>query len=373
MKKKHLLSIAIMAEILLGNNKASAQGMAINTTGTSAEPSAILDVNSTTKGMLIPRMTTTERTIISAPAKGLLVCDTTIGAFYLNNGTASSPVWSEVGGMPAGTATGDMLYWDGGAWARVSAGSNGQVLTLISGIPTWVSLLFSNITASWAGHGTVSPTGITQIGNGGSQVYSITPDPGYSMYTYVDGIWVDPVTSYTFTSVSANHTISADFFWNLVIGDIFEGGRIAYILQPGDRDYDPTTTHGLIAAMSDQSTYVWWLNGTLIQTYQTNTAIGDGYMNTSIIDILQGSGTYAASICTHCTDGGYTDWFLPSKYELNKLYVNRYAIGGFNMTASYWSSSEVGASFAWAESFNYGTMGSSFKYAYLHVRAIRRF
>ena len=60
---------------------ASAQ-IAINSDGTSPDASAMLDVTSTTKGILIPRMTTTERTAISSPATGLLVYDTDFNSFW---------------------------------------------------------------------------------------------------------------------------------------------------------------------------------------------------------------------------------------------------------------------------------------------------
>jgi len=64
------------------------QGVGINETGTNPDPSAILDVQSTTQGMLTPRMTEAQRTAIATPANGLLVyqTDATLG-FYFYNGT----------------------------------------------------------------------------------------------------------------------------------------------------------------------------------------------------------------------------------------------------------------------------------------------
>jgi len=49
--------------------------------------SALLDVNSTSKGLLIPRMTTVQRDAISSPATGLLVFDTTLNTFVHWDGT----------------------------------------------------------------------------------------------------------------------------------------------------------------------------------------------------------------------------------------------------------------------------------------------
>lgn len=67
---------------------ATAQSLSINTTGVQADTSAILDVNSTTKGLLIPRMTAAQKNAIVTPATGLLIYQTDGSAgFYYYNGT----------------------------------------------------------------------------------------------------------------------------------------------------------------------------------------------------------------------------------------------------------------------------------------------
>ena len=70
----------------------TAQSLAINTDGSTANASAILDVKSTTKGILIPRLSTTQRTSIVSPADGLLVFDSTANSFWVFDGTA----WQEI-------------------------------------------------------------------------------------------------------------------------------------------------------------------------------------------------------------------------------------------------------------------------------------
>lgn len=85
---------------------ADAQNVAINNTAATADPSAILDVNSSTKGMLIPRMTEAQRIAIASPATGLLVFQTNNTAgFYYNAGTPGSPTWLALQSILSGWST----------------------------------------------------------------------------------------------------------------------------------------------------------------------------------------------------------------------------------------------------------------------------
>jgi hypothetical protein len=69
----------------------------------------------------------------------------------------------------------------------------------------------------------------------------------------------------------------------------------------------------------------------------------------------------------------YGDWFLPSKGELNQMYVNQTAIGGF-ASDYYWSSSEYDADYvAWYQYFNYGFQDSFNKTGASYVRPVRAF
>jgi hypothetical protein len=162
---------------------------------------------------------------------------------------------------------------------------------------------------------------------------------------------------------------------SISIGQNYYGGKIAYILQSGDPGYDPNTPHGLVAATEDQSTGIqWYNNNDYTTTGATGTAIGTGLSNTNTIITSQGatSTSYAAGLARAHNGGGYTDWYLPSKDELNKLYLNRIAIGGFAGNY-YWSSTEYDFDYAWYQYFTVGYRGNSAKNYSNYVRAIRAF
>lgn len=127
MKKIYLL-ISIS---LLGTLSSTAQSLAINTDGSTANASAILDIKSSTKGMLIPRLSTAQRTSIVSPAEGLLVFDSTGNSFW---------------------------YYDGAAWQEVVAGNN--TLWKKSGNDIY------NINSGNVGIGLLNPKSLLQVKNG---------------------------------------------------------------------------------------------------------------------------------------------------------------------------------------------------------------
>ena len=155
------------------------------------------------------------------------------------------------------------------------------------------------------------------------------------------------------------------------IGDAALGGIIAYINGGGS-----TGTSGLVVTSTNVSTGTDWGCFGVSIPGAYGTAIGTGNANT--IAIMAGCPTagIAARLCGDLTEGGYSDWYLPSTDELNTLYVNRVAIGGLG-TNGYWSSTETpvkgNTGFATYQDFSTGGSTPSNKTTSFYVRAIRSF
>jgi TolB-like protein len=109
----------------------------------------------------------------------------------------------------------------------------------------------------------------------------------------------------------------------------------------------------------------------------TDAAVGSGKRNTqTLVEYLRRireSGR-AAQLCDELAAGGYYDWFLPSKDELNLMYQNlkQRGIGGFS-NDWYWSSSQNWANNAWAHRFSDDKQDDYYKGLGYKVRAARSF
>jgi hypothetical protein len=181
----------------------------------------------------------------------------------------------------------------------------------------------------------------------------------------------------TLTATSAGLTGSPVTFnaTSITVGTQYGGGVVAYILQSGDPGYVAGQTHGLIAAPSDQSSAIIWalpgFQASLVGG--TSTALGTGSTNTTKIVAQNSPGSgYAAGLAKAYAGGGFSDWYLPSLAELNDLYNNRAAIGGF-AKAAYWSSSEGDGYDAWLVNFANGSQADYVKSLTNGVRAVRSF
>ncbi|MEO7486546.1 MAG: hypothetical protein ABIU77_05570, partial [Ferruginibacter sp.] len=92
--KQFLTTVIFVFAFATLSHTAGAQNMAINTDGSTPDASAMVDIASTTKGFLLPRMTTTQQNAIPSPATGLLIFNTTDNGFKVNTGTPAAPVWT---------------------------------------------------------------------------------------------------------------------------------------------------------------------------------------------------------------------------------------------------------------------------------------
>lgn len=147
------------------------------------------------------------------------------------------------------------------------------------------------------------------------------------------------------------------------IGEKYQGGIIAFI--------DNTGMHGLIAAEKDLDQKLQWHDGNNIKV-RTYDGINRGLYNTNLIIEKHGIFNYAAYVCSQLIIGGYNDWYLPSKDELNQLYLNHKLIGNF-ISDCYWSSSEATNFSGLSQDFSNGFQEGTLKDSFLFVRPIRSF
>jgi hypothetical protein len=149
---------------------AHSQGIGIGSTNP-PHPSAELDVNSSTKGFLVPRMTTAQRNAITSPSVGLQVFDTTTNSFWYYNGTAWTNVYVGNFSLPFNstgnstnflfsiTNTGNIVAGSGSIYGESNFGPG------ISGKST----LFTGIRGESSGS-----SGISGISSTGSGVYGLS-------------------------------------------------------------------------------------------------------------------------------------------------------------------------------------------------------
>ena len=155
------------------------------------------------------------------------------------------------------------------------------------------------------------------------------------------------------------------------------GGKVFYVSTAGFTVTGGTysgTYHYLEAAPADMSTTLEWASSGYDSTYITGiqTGIGTGAANTAAI-LATDIAAPAAKACDTYINNGKNDWFLPSKDELNEMYMNRTAIGGFT-SGWYWSSSQYDSDNAWPQRFSDGHCTSCDKdLNSFYVRAVRAF
>jgi hypothetical protein len=247
---------------------------------------------------------------------------------------------------------------------------------------------------------TTSATGITSIGattggnvtaDGGASVtargvaYGTVQNPTTANSTTSDGTGTGVFTStltgltastlyyvraYATNSVGTAYGNEVSFMTTspitigFTIGSNYAGGIIFYV--------DGTGQHGLVCAPSDHGNFQCVSD--TINIVGTSTAFGTGQSNTSLILAGCSQRPIAASVCDDLVLNGYSDWYLPSRDELQLMYSNLHAqgIGGFS-GSWYWSSSHPYIARAWYMNFNNGYVDVSDPNDSFQVRAVRAF
>lgn len=325
--------------ILLFNSNLLFCQIAINTDGSLADTSAMLDIKSSTLGVLLPRMTHAEINSISGPSNGLLVYCTDCG----------------ISGLGA------LLMFMTGDWHMIITDClnphspkegihvpNGPQITW-----KWESVV-SATSYKWNSVNVYASA--TDVGMSTSHLQTgLSPDTTYTSYVWaVDTCGVSTPTTLT-------------QYLPFMVGQNYAGGIIIYV--------DGTGEHGLIAATEDQSTAAeWGCYGTLVGA--SGVGIGTGQANTTAIVNGCSTSGIAARLCNDLDLNGYTDWFLPSKDELLKMYQQKSWISNIaDETSSppYWSSTESAEFQAWLQYFYTGQQNDKSKSLTYGVRAVRTF
>jgi len=243
---------------------------------------------------------------------------------------------------------------------------------------------------------TMQPSASITVTEGTSATLSVTATNATAYQWYKDGIAINSANSNTYTT--ANTTAGAGTYYvtitgtcNVVnsgnsvvnvrpdirLGSLYGGGVVFYLLQSGDVGYDANVIHGLIVSLTDQSTGTTWNNGTNI-SIATGNDIGTGLANTNAITREQGDGSYAAKIASDYRGGSYTDWYLGSLFEMQKL-ENVYD-AAFNpvspqisLSKEYWTSSQQDLTIAFRQTIGNPAYYPEAKSTLRAVRAIRKF
>jgi hypothetical protein len=162
------------------------------------------------------------------------------------------------------------------------------------------------------------------------------------------------------------------------IGEEFGGGVIFHLWRDASG-----VEHGLIIDKTDLSAAQVWSNidATLIGTSAQSS--WDGLSNSNAIVGQAGHTSSASALCLNSTNGGQSDWYLPSIQELNMLWNNYYTVarsltqisGATQLqSAGYWSSTESDLfTSAWYFLFNGGPGYYDYKFFTFYVRAVRAF
>jgi hypothetical protein len=189
----------------------SIQAIAQTGIGTSTpDPSAKLHVASTDKGILIPRMTSGQRTAISNPANGLMIYQTDgVAGFYVNTGSSGSPSWTRVN--TDWTKSGNDISFSGGNVSITGNQSTTGTVTASSFIGNGIQL--SNVLTKFTSNWVLAP-GLNNVS------FSLAPGGTYAMWVY--GNIANGIVTWNATVTTANTNVpvvGSQYGWYYSIGN----------------------------------------------------------------------------------------------------------------------------------------------------------
>ena len=294
--------------------------------------------------------------VLNTPSGGYLLCVNSKTKVITHPGTVNCPKGSKKLTIGAAGKDGKTL-WNGEKDPENTLGSTGDMF-----INSVTKTLFGpkNLDGTW-------PAGVSMVGPKGDQGPGGSGSAGPAGPTGPTG---------------SNATLTCAQGGTCIVGNTGPGGGIVFYVQTATAaapwrymEAAPNTWSGGNA--DGEST---WCNVTnnevpnlldgTTAAVTTATAIGAGFNNTQ--KMLLGCTFGAANAAASYNGGGKSDWFLPSKDELNQLYLVKTTVGGFG--TQYWSSSEVDASIAWQQSIETGNQFNDSSKANLrYVRPVRAF
>jgi hypothetical protein len=202
------------------------------------------------------------------------------------------------------------------------------------------------------------PLPLTTINNNGTQNYEYVDSDVVDMETYHYRVSTFFGNEERFTD---NARVVA-YYQPTEIGEMFQGGQYVGNVVVGD------DTYGIIAALSAEQAQ-WKTSNTA--TTGTGSLV-DGWANTLAMITAGELEHPAAGYCRNYTGGGFDDWYLPARNELNLMWTNR-SLLSLGMTSDYyWTSSQSSANVAHAQYFSNGSQGTYAKVNQYYVRPVRR-